>query len=45
MGQTAGLRVLVVDDNEVNLQVAQGLLKPAASRWTGRATAPKPWTS
>lgn len=27
VGQTAGLRVLVVDDNEVNLQVAQGLLE------------------
>ena len=27
VGQTAGLRVLVVDDNEVNLQVVQGLLE------------------
>ena len=41
VGQTAGLRVLVVDDNEVNLQVAQGLRKPVASRVDQARTAPE----
>ncbi len=35
VGQTAGLRVLVVDDNEVNLQVAQGLLEAGGLRVDG----------